>query len=416
MAWLEQKPSGIFHLVFRIGEEKYRRSLKTKDKKEASSRCNRVEENLRLVESGRLEIPETVDVPSFLLSDGKLNGKIRPRKSITLGKLFEHYKASLPDGALEANTLRIEAVHMRHVVRIASANQDLRTVSLEDLQRHINVRSKEPGQNGSNVSAVTIKKELSTLRTICNWAKDNGYVSKALPSRGLNYPKMDEKPPFKTRSEIDDEILTGCLSDDEAGVLWQCLYLRASEITKIVEVVKGNTGDGFLYPMLALAAYTGARRSELCRSQTRDINLKQGTIQIREKKRDKSRRTTRQVPIAAPLREVLEHWLSSKAKSRFTFPGESNANQSRQTADLVGAIDPDEASYHLNKALSETNWSCIRGWHVFRHSFISNCASLGVDQRMIDDWVGHQTDDQRRRYRHLFPDVQAAAIDRVFTG
>lgn len=64
MAWLEQKPSGTFHLVFRIGEQKFRRSLKTKDKKEASSRRNRVEENLRLVEAGRLDIPESVDVPT----------------------------------------------------------------------------------------------------------------------------------------------------------------------------------------------------------------------------------------------------------------------------------------------------------------------------------------------------------------
>ena len=30
----------------------------------------------------------------------------------------------------------------------------------------------------------------------------------------------------------------------------------------------------------------------------------------------------------------------------------------------------------------------------------------GVDQRIIDDFVGHQTDKQRRRYRYLYPSTQ----------
>jgi hypothetical protein len=39
---------------------------------------------------------------------------------------------------------------------------------------------------------------------------------------------------------------------------------------------------------------------------------------------------------------------------------------------------------------------------------------MGVDQRIIDDIVGHQTDEQRRRYRHLYPDVKQKAIANVF--
>ena len=56
----------------------------------------------------------------------------------------------------------------------------------------------------------------------------------------------------------------------------------------------------------------------------------------------------------------------------------------------------------------------MKGWHCLRHSFISNLASQGIDQRIIDDFVGHTTEQMRRRYRHLFPDVKQAAIDAVF--
>ena len=68
----------------------------------------------------------------------------------------------------------------------------------------------------------------------------------------------------------------------------------------------------------------------------------------------------------------------------------------------------------LWRAIKGSKWSVVKGWHTFRHSFISALASKGIDQRIIDDFVGHQTDQQRVRYRHLFPNVTQAAIDGVF--
>jgi integrase len=56
----------------------------------------------------------------------------------------------------------------------------------------------------------------------------------------------------------------------------------------------------------------------------------------------------------------------------------------------------------------------VQGCHVLRHSFASNCAQKGADQRIIDAWMGHQTEAMRRRYSHLFPDQQQAAIHSVF--
>ena len=39
-----------------------------------------------------------------------------------------------------------------------------------------------------------------------------------------------------------------------------------------------------------------------------------------------------------------------------------------------------------------------------------------TDQRLIDAWVGHTTEEMRRRYRHLLPDQSASAIRSVFEG
>ena len=61
-----------------------------------------------------------------------------------------------------------------------------------------------------------------------------------------------------------------------------------------------------------------------------------------------------------------------------------------------------------------TKWSVVKGYHVLRHSFISALANKGIDQRIIDELVGHQTEAMRRRYRHLYPQTIGDAIQQVF--
>jgi len=77
-------------------------------------------------------------------------------------------------------------------------------------------------------------------------------------------------------------------------------------------------------------------------------------------------------------------------------------------------ITPREAMNYFDRALRVSKWKVLRGLHVFRHRFISALASKGVDQRIIDDLVGHSTEEQRRRYRHLFPDIKQQAMIGVF--
>jgi site-specific recombinase XerD len=78
------------------------------------------------------------------------------------------------------------------------------------------------------------------------------------------------------------------------------------------------------------------------------------------------------------------------------------------------AVTRDEAHDHFRRTLVDSDWAVLRGWHVLRHSFASNCAAAGVDQRVIDEWMGHQTEEMVVRYRHLFPDQQRQAIALVF--
>jgi integrase len=68
---------------------------------------------------------------------------------------------------------------------------------------------------------------------------------------------------------------------------------------------------------------------------------------------------------------------------------------------------------HSKRAPAGSKWGVLPCWHVLRHSFISNCAAAGVDQRRIDAWAGHTT-EIRKRYLHLIPSNEQAAIGTVF--
>jgi hypothetical protein len=72
------------------------------------------------------------------------------------------------------------------------------------------------------------------------------------------------------------------------------------------------------------------------------------------------------------------------------------------------------ADNYFQRGLRISRWKVLKGWHVLRHSFISALASKGVDQRIIDSFVGHCTEEQRRRYAHLYPDVQEQALREAF--
>lgn len=131
------------------------------------------------------------------------------------------------------------------------------------------------------------------------------------PIRGLQYPKTTEKPKFQTWVEIERQILRGRLTPVEQTELWSCLYLTTTDIEEVLDFVAARCSVDWMYPMLLMAAHTGARRSEILRSEVNDVDFENGTLQIREKKRAKGKSTTRVVPMSARLRRVLESWLTN---------------------------------------------------------------------------------------------------------
>ena len=171
MSHLEQRGVGRYHLVFRFGGRRFKKALKTTQTGQAEAARIRLDENLRLVTAGRLVIPEGADIPTFLLSDGKLNDKPSLPARFTLSRLFQEYLQQLPDGNMESNSLYTARIHMAHFEHVLGKSFPVRGMGLDDLQRYVRERGKEKGRRKAPLSPTTIRKELSTFSAVWSWGR-----------------------------------------------------------------------------------------------------------------------------------------------------------------------------------------------------------------------------------------------------
>ena len=159
-----------------------------------------------------------------------------------------------------------------------------------------------------------------------------------------------------------------------------------------------------MHPMLMLCAHTGARISEVRRLRVADLDLKAGTVLFREKKKSKSSDTLRRGRLTSALVGTLAGWLTGK------HPGGSFVFCREPEVVLTDHV----VKNLFRRAVKNSKWSVLRGYHVLRHSFASNLAAAGTDQRVIDELMGHTTEEMRKRYRHLFPEQKDAAVLGVY--
>jgi integrase len=403
---------------------------------EAANKARQVDYLLMRLKQRLLVLPEGTDIVTFVEHDGKppdIGPTLAdaPRQAVALGHLKDRYLTTHANGTIEANSLDTCRLHLGHFARVLGDGFPLGELSLAKMQEYVNLRAK------AKISPVTIRKEIATLRASWNWGEPMGLTSGKFPNRGLRYPKADEKPPFMTMAEIERQIAAG----GDPDTLWETLYLQADELAELLKHVKAKAPHPWIYPLFCFAAHTGARRSEILRALVADVDFTGNTVLVREKKRSRSQRTTRRVPLTPFVKKVLRDWLTvhpggpalfcqggtiarSKKRSRTTGhqsgkkrPTSLNgriATVKNRPQPAQSALTRNELHDHFKRVLAGTKWERMRGLHTLRHSFISACASKGVDQRLVQEWAGHMNEATSKRYRHLYPSTQQEAIKNVF--
>jgi integrase len=406
MANIERDPaSGNWRIRIYFEKKQYFRSCDTTDEETARTILGTVHQTIRILKMGVVTIPDgTEDIAEFLMKGGKMPEKTEKVDRKTLKEAIDAYFAAIPSGAKEANSLLTERIHLGHFQRLLKATIPIRAIGVPALQKYVVDRSNESGIRGRTVKAGTIRKELVTFGQLWRFAKANNWVGADYDRKAIKLPKTAEKPPFQTWEEIETKIKAGGLTDAEVSDLWDCLFLRGKEILALLAYVEKNGKAPWLYPALAIAAYTGARRSEIMRSECADFDFKRPMVLLREKKRQRGKITFRTVDFHDDLQEIIREWFKQgHPGGKYTICAESNV-----------PLTPDEADRTFQATTADSKWKVLRGYHVLRHSFASLCAMKAVPEHTISRWMGHETEEMKKRYRHLYPEQTKRAMQKLF--
>jgi site-specific recombinase XerD len=209
-----------------------------------------VDETLALLERGRLTVPEGVRLEDFVAAGGKAPALSSRRETTTARQLIDRYLATHANGTIEENSLGTVRTHLNQFLASVGERFRIQGLTLLHLQEHVDRRRKK------GVVAVTLKKEIATVRACWNWAVHGGLLKGTFPSRGLRFPKEEEKERFRTFAEIEAIIAAEKPDDDRKKALWEGLYLTRPEVEEFLQYVRKQATLPWVFPMIAFAAYT----------------------------------------------------------------------------------------------------------------------------------------------------------------
>jgi hypothetical protein len=191
-----RKKGNAYYCTFRFQKQRYYFAIGQVSENQALAKGLEVDETLGLIERGRLTVPDGISFEDFVVAGGKApTPTVRPT-NVGARKLFDHYLATHANGTIEASSLGTARSHLNQISTSLGERFRLQSLSLLDLQEHIDRRRKK------GVSPVTLKKEIATLRACWNWAVHSGQLTGPFPNKGLRFPKEEEQEPFRTFAEI----------------------------------------------------------------------------------------------------------------------------------------------------------------------------------------------------------------------
>jgi integrase len=406
MANLAQK-NGTWLVRFRFLGKEFKRSLKSSNERDATAAQHAVEWTIHRLETGQLQLPADVEAGDFIISGGLLQQPLRIAAAVdfpSTKSLIERYLATRRQTAAPSY-YESQTIHLRHFTKFLGPRAEQRCSLVnqrlleEFLLKRLTVRN-----------PATVKREKTTLTHFYRWVATRSDVS-AFPSPVVGLPVFKssiDRPPFRTIHEIEEIIQRGGLTDDERCHLWECLYLSPAEIAELLALVRRRSRDPLSFPLHAIPAYTGMRRGEVLRLRWADIDLQHDYVTAWSRKQSRQKTfTKRQIDLHPELKAILVDWQCQRPGGQLVI--------SRPHDKLI--VPPALANRLFWYPMGRTSWVLNRkrnwfkiGFHSYRHSFASNLAAAGIDQRIIDEFMGHQTEEMRRRYRHLFPQAKRSAI------
>jgi integrase len=181
---------------------------------------------------------------------------------------------------------------------------------------------------------------------------------------------------------------------------------NAAEVKMLVNVARGEWQT-----LILLGYYTGARLSDCCRLEWKDIDLANEVLSYVQRKTGKL--------VHVPLHPELQAWLEKSATSDkpqiFVMPGMADKgpggrhglSESFKTLVRKAGLDLQTVQGGGDRMISR------RTFHALRHSFTSGLANAGVAPELRMKLTGHSSERVHRGYSHHDMEVLKAAMAKL---
>ncbi len=218
------------------------------------------------------------------------------------------------------------------------------------------------------VAAVTLNRELSTLRSFFRWAHSNELISRN-PTQGIRALKCTKKlPTFIPASKMNHV---------------NELSLDKSDSEEFREL-----RDGLI---ILLFYVTGIRSAELVSINIEDFRDDFRTLKVKGKGGKE-----RLIPIVEPVRQIILQYISKFKALNIcispNFPLFLSKADRRISANMIYRI--------VRRDLSEAGVHGRKSPHVLRHTFATQLLNSGADMREIQELLGHSSLQATQLYTH----------------
>ena len=244
---------------------------------------------------------------------------------------------------------------------ISDTDSDLRRVTTEDIREWIIFRNEE-----GRLSAASINREISSLRSLFRWLLRTGVVSRDVAAPVASLKTSRRLPAF-----VPESRMSGIVSDCEQD---------SDDFTR-----ERNS-------LIVLLFYAcGLRLAELVGIDRRDFSEDYTSLRIRGKG-DKERI----VPILEFVREKILHYIGLIERQNICISSEKALFLTHKGK----RISRTEVYRTVRDELEKAGVQGKKSPHVLRHTFATHLLNGGADMREIQELLGHASLQTTQVYTH----------------
>jgi site-specific recombinase XerD len=213
---------------------------------------------------------------------------------------------------------------------------------------------------------------LAVVRQVFNFARDHDLFHGVNPTSKVAKPKADNR---------------------------RVRFLTHEEADRLLEALAERSPD--VRDMALLSLNAGMRAGEVFALTWADVDFTHGVLTLRDTKSGK----TRQAPMAAEARDMLEGRRTLAGGNPLVFPSETGERIGQISQTFTKTVE----AMGLNAGIEDSRQRVV--FHTLRHTFASWLVQNGVPLITVGRLLGHSTTAMTERYSHLAPDHFRQAVD-----